>query len=163
MIKKHLNKIEDFLVRIIDDINSPVILDLLDWFYDKLEIHFKKRTPDLKLKKWDIYFVNLWRNIWSELNKTRPCIVYSIKKANFWETALVIPLKSYKWKILNDFQVLIKQTDYNKLIKDSLVDISWIKQVSKKRILDKKWNLEIVYLKQIDKKILNIFWIKNKE
>jgi len=51
---------------------------------------------------------------------------------------IVIPLKSYKaTKKINDFQMIIKSTPQNGLLKDSIVDISAIRQVSKKRFLNK--------------------------
>lgn len=160
MYKTKLNKILNLIESIKNDINLPIISDFLEWFYEKIDIDFNKKTPDLKLNKWDIVFVNLWKNIWSELNKTRPCIIYSIKKANFWNTVIIIPLKSYKWKINNDFQIFLKFNSYNNLTKDSICDIWWIRQISKKRILNKVWVIEKTFIKEMDEKILFIFWMK---
>ena len=163
MFKDKINKIIELIEKIKTDITIPLISEFLDWFYELLIFHFNKTEPKLVLKKWDIYFINLWKNIWSELNKTRPCVIYSIKKANFWNTVLVIPLKSYKWKKLNNFQILIKKSKKSLLEKDSFLDLSWIRQISKKRILTKKWYLEKDILIEIDSKILNIFWIKKSK
>jgi len=123
-------------------------------------IHFNKESPNLKLSKWRICFVNLWQNIWSELNKQRPCIIYSVKNANFWNTVIIFPLKSYKWRKINDFQIFIKASSINLLKKDSIIDISWIRQIDKKRILTKKWLIEKEIILKIDEKIITIFWIK---
>ena len=161
MIKSKLSKIQDFLEKIKNDITIPLISDFLDWFLEKLEIHFNKKTPSLKYKKWDIYFVNLWQNIGSELNKTRPCVIFSDKKANFWNTVIIIPLKSYKkWKKINNFQYFIKKSTKNSLKKDSIIDISSIRQVDKKRILTKKWFIEKKDIYEIDEILIKIFWIK---
>jgi len=163
MLADKFKKIKFLIEKLENDITLPVLSEFLDWFYTKLDVHFNKKTPGLILNKWDIYYVNLWRNIGSELNKTRPCIVYSIKKANFWKTVIVIPLKSYKaTKKINDFQMIIKSTPQNGLLKDSIVDISAIRQVSKKRFLNKIWKLEENYIKLIDQKVKLIFWLKKE-
>ena len=154
------NKLVEKLLK--QDVLVAVVSDFLDWFSKKLKIHFLNKQNKLIPKKWDIFYVNLWKNIWSELNKSRPCIVYSIKISNFWNTVLIIPLKSYKWYI-NDFQLIIEATKYNNLQKKSIVDISSIRQVDKKRLLNKIWKIEKNYIKEIDNKILFIFWIKKQE
>lgn len=160
MYKTKLNKILNLIESIKNDINLPIISDFLEWFYEKLNINFNKNKLDLKLNKWDIIFVNLWRNIGSELNKTRPCIVYSCKKANFWDTILIIPLKSYKWKINNEFNLFLEKSNNYWLDKNSIADFSAIRQVSKKRVNKRIWRLEKRILLDIDNKVLNIFWIK---
>jgi mRNA-degrading endonuclease toxin of MazEF toxin-antitoxin module len=161
MIKSKISILVSKIENIKNDITIPLISWFLDWFIETIELHFIKKSPNLIFKKWDIYFVNLWKNIWSELNKTRPCIVYSIKKANFWDTIIIIPIKSLKWKkIKNDFNIIITPSKENNLQKNSFCDISWLKQISKKRILNKIWNLEKLYLTEIDTKTSNIFWIK---
>jgi len=78
MWKNKLNKIWNLIDKIKNDINLPIISDFLEWFYEIIEINFNKKIPSLKLNKWDIYFVKLWQNIWSELNKNRPCIVIRV-------------------------------------------------------------------------------------
>ncbi len=160
MYKTKLNKIRNLIEEIKNDITTESISHFLNWFYEKLNIHFKKNTPNIKIKKGSIFYINLWQNIWSELNKTRPCIIYSDKKANFWNTIIVIPLKSYKWKKLNDFQLIIKASNQNNLNKDSIADISSLRQISKKRLLDKIWNIENKHYIEIDSILLKIFWIK---
>jgi len=159
MYKTKLNKIQNLVEKIKNDITLPLISDFLDWFLEKLEIHFNKESPNLKLNKGEIYFVKLGQNIWWELNKVRPCIIYSEKKYNWWNTILIIPLKSYKWKVNNFFNILIKSW-HNNLKKDSIVDLWAIRQISKKRILTKAWNIDKLDLEKIDKKLINIFWIK---
>ncbi len=163
MFKNKIIKITELIEKIKTDITVPLISEFLDWFYDVLNIHFNKKEPQLLLKKWNIYFVNLWKNIWSELNKTRPCVIYSIKKANFWNTVLIIPLKSYKWKKLNNFQIFLEKSEQTLLKEDSILDISWIRQISKKRILTKKWYLWKNIIDEIDFKILDIFGIKKSK
>ena len=163
MFKQKINKIIELIWKIKTDITVPLISEFLDWFYDNLYIHFSKSEPNHKYRKWEIYFVNLWKNIWSELNKIRPCIIYSWRRFNGWNTIIIIPLKSYKWKINNSINLFIKATKENNLKLDSVVDLLSIRQVSKKRVRLKKWNLEYRHLKRIDKYISKIFEIKKLE
>jgi len=161
MYKNKLNKIWNLIDKIKNDINLPIISDFLEWFHELLNLNFNKNEPNLQLNKWDIYFVNLWKNIWSELNKIRPCIIYSNYFFNNWKTTVVIPLKSYKWKINKKVHILIYWNKINNLKLDSIVDLLSIRQVSKKRILLKRWFLSKKELEKIDKQILKIFEIKN--
>jgi mRNA-degrading endonuclease toxin of MazEF toxin-antitoxin module len=163
MYRNKLNKIWNLIDKIKTEINLSIISDFLEWFYEKLNLNFSKKEPDLKLNKWEIYFVNLWKNIWSELNKIRPCIIYSWRRFNGWNTIIIIPLKSYKWKINNSINLFIKATKENNLKLDSVVDLLSIRQVSKKRVRLKKWNLESRHLERIDKYVSRIFEIKKLE
>ena len=163
MYKTKLNKIWNLIDKIKNDINLPIISDFLEWFYEKLNINFNKKNPNIKLQKWDIFYINLWKNIWSELNKIRPCIIYSKKFANNWKTTVIIPLKSYKWTFNKDLYILIKNDKINKLQLKSIIDITAIRQISKKRIRWYIWKLSSNDLYKIDKKIIKIYWINNKE
>ena len=160
MYKTKLNKIWNLIDKIKNDINLNIISDFLEWFYEKIILNFNKKDIDLKVNKWEVYFVNLWKNIWWELNKVRPCIIFSDYKYNWWNTVLIIPLKSYKWKVNNKFNIFIKSTKNNNLRLDSIVDLVAIKQVSKKRIKWFIWNIEEEYIFKINKKLLKIFNIK---
>ncbi len=160
MYKTKLNKIWNLIENIKNDINMPIISDFLEWFYEKMNIHFNKKTPSLNLSKGDIFFVNLWKNIWSELNKNRPCLVISKWLFNSLNTIIIIPLKSYKWKINKSTQVLIN----NDLLKSkSIIDCLAIRQIDKKRINNYVWKIDSDDLLKVEKRILKIFWIKNKE
>lgn len=160
MYKNKLNKIWNLIDTIKSDINWSIISDFLEWFYKKIELNFLNKEPNLQLSKWRIYFVNLWKNIWWELNKVRPCIIISDKKYNWWNTVLIIPLKSYKWKVNNKFNIFIKSSKENNLKLDSIVDLVAVKQVSKKRIKWYIWNIEEEYIYKMDNKLLKIFNIK---
>lgn len=159
MYKTKLNKIWNLIGEIKNDINLEIISEFLEWFYEKINIHFNKKSPDLKLNKWDVYFVNLWKNIWDELNKNRPCIIYSGYFFNNWNSVTVIPLKSYRWKINKNFNIFIKN-DF--LDNPSIIDVWWIRQVSKKRIWLFLWTIGNDFLQKVDKKILKLFTIKNR-
>ena len=84
---KEFNKVVEKFLQ--NEIYLPIISDFLDWFWDKIKIHFwKNNNEKLKFNKWDIYFVKLWKNIWTELNKNihiikNPLFEISIFKNNF--------------------------------------------------------------------------------
>jgi mRNA-degrading endonuclease toxin of MazEF toxin-antitoxin module len=126
-----------------------------------LNLHFKKKTPNFIFNKWDIYFVNLWKNIWSELNKNRPCLIISEKKFNAWNTIVIIPLKSYKWKINKKYQIMVNLDFLKK--KKSIIDILSLRQVDKKRINSFIWKINKTDLNNIEYMIVKVFWPKNKE
>lgn len=160
MYKTKLNKIWNLIDSIKNDINLPIVSDFLEWFYEKINLNFSKETPKLSLSKWDIFFINLWKNIWSELNKTRPCLIISKWLFNNLNTVVIIPLKSYKWKLNRSTQIIID----NKLLKKkSIIDCLSIRQIDKKRINNYVWKLKYDDLILVEKKLLKIFWIKNNE
>jgi len=160
MYKTKLNKIWNLIEKIKSDINLPIISDFLEWFNEKLFLHFKKINPNLNLSKWDIFFVDLWKNIWSELNKKRPCLIFSTGLFNKTNTVIIIPLKSYKWKTNKSTQILIE----SKYLKSkSIIDCLSIRQIDKKRINNYIWKLGKSNQNRVDKKIVRIFWLKNKE
>ena len=160
MYKNKLNKILNLIEQIKTDINLSIISDFLEWFHEKIKLNFIKKTPISKINKWDIFFVNLRKNIWSELNKKRPCLVITDYYYNNWNTIVIIPLKSYKWKINKNTQVLLK---FNLLKNSSLIDILSIRQIDKKRINNYVWSIDKKYLLKVENKMFRIFWIKNKE
>jgi mRNA interferase MazF len=160
MYKNKLNKLSDLIEWLKSDINLPIISDFLEWFYEKLNLHFIKKMPNFIFNKWDIYFVNLWKNIGSELNKNRPCIVISEKKFNAWNSIVIIPLKSYKWKIKKKYQIMI---NLESLKKKSVVDVLSLRQIDKKRINSFIWKVNKTDLDYIEHMITKVFWLKNKE
>lgn len=160
-------KIENFLSKIHEiknDITLPEISDFLSWFHEKIEVHFLKSTPKLRFQKWDIFFINLGKNIWSEINKIRPCVVYSTKNYNNMTGAIIIPFKSLKQKdIIEKVQTIVSRSVENWLEKDSILDIFYLRNISSKRMNKKIWKLEKRYLDEIDEKVGKMFGIKNKE
>lgn len=161
--EKKINILKNKFLELFNIQNFELIFDFLDWFKEKLDLNFNKKNPDLKLNKWEIYFINLWKNIWSELNKKRPCIIFSDWFFNNWNTVSVIPLKSYEWKKYNrSINIFIEKNHFNWLKENSIADLSWIRQISKKRIWLFIWNLENENILKINKKIMKFFWIKKQ-
>lgn len=160
MYKTKLNKIWNLIDSIKNEISLPIISDFLEWSYEKLELNFLKKSPHLVVNKGDMFFVNLWKNIWSELNKNRPCIIMSQTYHNNGNTVVVLPLKSYKWEEIKRHQILL---DFASLKSKSIVDFLSIRQIDKRRLNTNIWNVWRKDLDKINDKMVKVFWLKNKE
>ena len=161
-MQKKIEKLREIIEKIKNSSTVETLWNFLDWFWEKLKIEFLNKKNKFIPKKWDIFYVNLWKNIWSELNKLRPCVVISKRKFNVWWTIIVVPLRSYKWKDKKYF-IKIYPDDKNNLWKTSQVDIFAIKQIDKKRLLNKIWVLDTTSLANIDNSIIKILGIKKQE
>jgi len=163
---KKLEKFNKLVKKLLkQDVLVAVVSDFVDWFSEKLYIHFisKNENKKLKFNKWDIYFVNLWKNIWTELNKNRPCIIYSDFYFNNWNDLIVIPIKWYnKSKYNKKIHIFLSKDIFTFLYKNSLVDLKSIRQISKKRIWKKIWTLDKITLSKIDNKLQKILWLKKE-
>ncbi|MDQ7010104.1 MAG: type II toxin-antitoxin system PemK/MazF family toxin [Candidatus Gracilibacteria bacterium] len=162
MIENKIEFLKEYLNKIKTDVNLKNISDFLDWFYEKANLHFNEKKIDLKLNKGEIYLMNLGRNIGSELNKNRPCIIYSNYYFNNGNNVTIVPLKTYKGKINRNLNIFIEKNNTNKLESNSIVDISGIKQISKKRIGFKIGFMEEKSIEKIDKKIIKFLGIKKQ-
>lgn len=157
MIIELIKKFTDLIWLLENELNKETLINFLKWFNKKIIINFQHKIPDYFYpSKWEIYYVEMWMNIGSEINKTRPCIVYSNQKYNKWNTLLIIPIKWFYWKIDKKFQILISPTEENNLWKTSLATLMSINEISKKRIKWKLWNLEKIHLNEINQKLYKI-------
>lgn len=140
--------------------------DRLEWnkfvyrLSEKIKIHFKLPKSIFIPHKWEIYYVELWKNISTELNKKRPCVVWSEKKYNTGGNLVILPLKTYNNKFNQKYNVIIVPTRFNWLIKESIITITDIRSVSKKRFWGKLWIIGEFDKQIIDQKLKNILWIK---
>lgn len=163
MISSKLEKIKQKINSLSDDIFIPNVLQFLERFERKLFLHFEAKIWEKFIpKKWDIYFVELWSNIKAEINKTRPCMIYSDEYANQWDTIVILPLKTLYWKLNYKFEILIQESKINWLKKKSRLTITQIRSVSKVRLKWKIGKLESSYIWQIEERIKIIFWLNKK-
>jgi hypothetical protein len=51
MHKIKLNNIKSLIEKLKDDTTFPIISEFLEWFYEKLNLHFKKKTPNFIFNK----------------------------------------------------------------------------------------------------------------
>lgn len=147
------------ITKLTNEFNQSLLYQFLEWFTQKLQIHFEKNTPNLIPHQWSIYEVVLWQNIWSELNKTRPCIIISQDVLNKWNTIIILPLKSIK--ITTKFWILSVKIDnkISHLRKQTFCSCFNIKEVSKKRLWQYIWTISNKDIKNIKKSLHIIFWL----
>ena len=144
-----------------NDLFVDSISNMLSWFNKKINIHFWVLVKnDFVPKRWEIYYIDLGINIWTEINKNRPCLVLSPKKYNKSWQVIIAPIKTFRENINNNFQYIINANEINGLTNNSIIDISHIKSVSKKRFSKQIWFVEDCYMDSIDIWLTNILWIK---
>lgn len=161
MIKKMLDILENQITKYQNSITNPLIYNIIEWFNQFIQLFFSENKHKKVFKRWEIYLVDLWINIWSELNKKRPCIVISNDSINRWDCLIVLPLKTMKNEKINHFSIIIKPIN-NWLELNSYTNITDIRSISKKRISKYIWNLSFSDLQIIWNK-LNKYLVKQKE
>ena len=163
MIKKLLKKLQSTVYTFLDQDTFEMMERFLWWFEKLIRIHFSAKLGDFYPKKWDIYIIDLWRNVSSEIGKNRPCVIFTHKKMNHGDGLIVIPMKTYRWKIRKKWHILIRKDESRGILRDNIIDVSQMRYVSKKRITSKKiWVLDDEIVASIENKILYIFDIQKK-
>jgi len=154
-----------------------------NWFLDKMKMNLdfsKKNNKNDFFKKYSIYEVDFWMNIWEEMNWKRPALFLKKTNKTYWDLLLVLPIvnafDSEKNIILNkwEFSVLVSSELWKLpkwFFKDSFILVNQIKSISKSRV--SKWKYKYKYLWKLDvendfdkriileieKKIEKLFWI----
>lgn len=154
MINKLISKLEQKSSQFVIETTN-----IINWFLLYLDLFFAKDNI-LYYNQWDILYIELWLNIWSELSKPRPCLVFSDSIANRWDTIIILPIKTYKWKLPHKFCVMIDDFEKIWLKNKSYISITDIRSISKKRITRNLWKIDIYILKSINRKIEKIFNIR---
>ena len=126
----------------------------------KIILHLKNISDIFVPHKGEIYYVQLGKNISTEINKKRPCMVWSEKKYNAWWNIVVLPIKSFRNTPIKSYNILLIPTKYNWLQKSSLLTLTDIRSVSKKRFGGKIWTIDEQYIVEIDNKLSNILWLQ---
>mgnify|MGYP001946863959 CR=1 FL=1 len=106
------------------------------------------------LRKGQIVWAKL-DGIGSEQKGIRPCIVVQNNTGNrFGQTTIVVPLTSKNPKKLLPTHLLIRSSETNYVLKDSIALTEQIKIIDKSRITQKKSILPKEVLEQLDRKLL---------
>ncbi len=138
------------------------IKEFLRWTKAKIDINFKK-TSKRFLKKGDIYEIRLCKNIGSEYNKTRPCIIFRNNKFVNSKIITIIPLSTKtKEKNIVYIDLIINSDNTNNLKSDSIIKTAHIKSISINRITKKIGKININTIVSIENKLLLLFDIKQK-
>ena len=105
----------------------------------------------VKLKRFDIYLVNLEPTIGSEIKKTRPVVIISPDVMNFsrLKTIIIAPMTS---TILESFPTRVNTTFKNKA---GQIALDQLRTIDRSRIVKKLGSLD----KETENKILTILTI----
>jgi len=161
VVEKQLKLIKETILKVEDNFHKEII-EILYWFNSFLWYQFFHNENKNQIKQWDIYEINLWRNIWSELNKKRPCVVVSANWFNQGKTVVVVPLKSVKTYSKNWIITIFIDKEWTNLDKESFVSISNIREISKKRIWRKIGKVSKKDMLKVVKSLSIFLWIKKR-
>ncbi len=160
-VNKQLLLIKETILLVREEFHQQVV-EVLHWFNTFLRYQFLNNENKLFTKQWDIYEVNLWRNIGSELNKKRPCLVISSNPFNKGKTVIVAPIKSLKSYTRIGIISVVLDKEWTNLESRSFVSLGNIREVSKKRFTKKIGKIQSSDLKKI-KRSLSVFFNINKK
>lgn len=110
--------------------------------------------------KWSVYYVDFGINIGTEINGTRPALIYKATKFSYGRDIIVIPFTSF-WedKSVDKFDITIQKELIDGLKNDSILKTRHIKSLSKKRLGKFVWFLKDDALKtEIARKLNMMFW-----
>ena len=112
--------------------------------------------PNLQIKRGDIYFVNLDPVVGSETGKTRPVLVIQNDIGNKYSpTTIVSIITGYSEKKAS-YPICVAIKKDKGLKKDSIVNLSQIRTIDKKRLMPPKLSsLSKNVMDQIDDAIKN--------
>lgn len=162
MIKKLLKQLQHVVHTHLTQQTLQRMQYFLEWFARSLHLHFGHNQTGEKTffpKRWDIYFIDLWWNIWRELSKNRPCIVISKRKDNGWDTVVILPIKTYKWRSHARRHILLEEQWDHWLDRACIIDLLQITTVSKRRIMSKKiWSVSIEEMNEIEQRMRFLFF-----
>ncbi len=152
--KMNYSNFEQKLKKLLFQINESN--KYMKWFLWKLKIIIYGKENKI-FYKWDVVKINFWYNIWSEINKERYAVVCSPQFINktSWNL-IVLPLSSYKdiKKFGKDIHYILEGYDF---IEKSVVLLSNVRDVSKKRVIKKVWTLDWEDSRKINEKLINLF------
>lgn len=119
-----------------------------------------------KVKRNEVYFVDLGENVGSEENKIRPVVVLQANAYNFSSPVFTCAIISTSPYTIPDIQVPITGTyayTENKIAKQltGTVDLGQIKTIGKERIVSNVICTLSDEVDEINEKLLNVFGIKS--
>ena len=138
------------------------IQKFFDQWIGYLDLWHKPRTWWHLPSQWEIYMTHLEPTLWWELQKTRPCIVYSLQSGNRGDCVVCIPIKTFKQQPKHQFWVKILPTVTNWLDSISYASLSDIRSISKSRLWTKKWSLKPSDIERIHQYIALLFGLEKK-
>lgn len=136
----------------------------LEWLKTKIRINQQKEVSQQKTK-WSVYYINYGINIGSEINGTRPSIIFKDSEYGFGSDIIIIPMTSFDLdKSIDTFDIEIEPTKSNGLKRKSLIKTRQMRCISQKRIekyIGKIEDRDI--MDQLDKNITTMLGLQSKK
>lgn len=151
---------EDFVV---DSMEKKHNLEShLHWFQKKIKINQQKEVLQQKIK-WTLYYVDYGINIGSEINGTRPSIIFKANEYSYGSDLIVIPMTSFDLdKSIDTFDIIIDVDAINKLKRKSIIKTRQIRVISQKRLGAYIGKIENIQIQdQLNKNIQIMLWIQD--
>lgn len=113
------------------------------------------------MTKRQIYYVDFGINVWTEINGSRPAIVYKASRKSFWEDIIVLPITGYTPnKSKDEFDVSVNLNQCEWLSKESLVKTRQMRCVSKKRFWNYIWRITDIAVKnEVQFSLIRMMWM----
>jgi len=155
MIQKIIAFYEKYIIQLWERLEK-----YFSWILINLQMQFVKQKTLKIAKRWEIFLINFGVNIGSEYEKIRPWIIISGDEINKWKTVIAIPISSQIQKIFM-YDVILDWNQTNSLTNKSVVKTSHIRNLDKKRLVKKIWQLDEENLEKIQKQIISMITKKS--
>jgi mRNA interferase MazF len=110
-----------------------------------------------KMKRGEIWLVNLDPTIGSEIRKTRPAVIVSSDLIGILPLKVIVPLTEWKDRYTSaPWMVRIDSDDQNCLTKTSAADGLQVRSVSQQRLVRKIGVLQNLQIAQIVQAVMNV-------
>lgn len=111
----------------------------------------------MKMKRGEIWLVNLDPTVGSEIQKTRPAVIVSSDLIGILPLKVIVPLTEWKERYANaPWMVRIDSDDQNCLSKTSAADGLQVRSVSHQRLIRKVGVLQNIQVAQIVQAVVNV-------
>jgi len=112
--------------------------------------------PDIQVKRGDIYYANLDPVVGRETGKTRPVLVIQNDIGNMYSPTTIVAVITEYSKRKASYPICVAIRKGNGLKKDSIVNLSQIRTIDKKRpITPKLTTLSDASMKEFDRALKN--------
>jgi len=143
-----------------DEFKKHNLTNHLYRFKNMIKMNHQKEITQ-RMTKRSVYYVDFGINVWTEINWTRPALIYKDSKKSFGEDILVIPITWYtNKKSVDEFDIHISLQQCPFMTKASIIKTRQIKCISKKRIGNYIWKITDLDLKnELQSALIKMMWM----
>ena len=126
------------------------LVKYFQWILVNLQIQFIKNKCIFTVFQKEVFMVNFGVNIGSEYRGIRPAIIVSSWSINKGSIVLAIPCSTHKNKLFK-YDILVKNYEKFWFINETIIKISHLSSISKKRLIKKIWIIDQPLFDEINK------------